>query len=74
MGALGLSDLFPAVDSVEGLSVMDCVSSLDVECVSVSSYGSELVDFCEWLVDSLIHWTHLALLLVCLFLWLLSSH
>ena len=50
MGAFGLSVLLLAMDSIEVSLDVDCMSSLDVE--SVPS-GSELVDFCEVLVDSL---------------------
>ena len=50
MGILGLSILLLAV---EVWLVVDCVSSLDVESVSVSeSSGLELVDFCNSLVGS----------------------
>ena len=47
MGNLGLSVLLLAVEV--GL-VMDCLSSLDVESVSVSSSELELVDFCDSLI------------------------
>ena len=53
MGTLSLSVLLLAVDSVEVLLDVDCVSSPDVECVSVSSSGLELVDFWEVPVGSL---------------------
>ena len=53
MGALGLSVLLLAVDIVEVWLVVDCMSSLDVESVSVSPSGLELVDFCDWLIGSL---------------------
>ena len=53
MGAPGLSVLLLAVDSMEVLLVVDCVLSLKMECVLMSSSGSELVDFCEVLVESL---------------------
>ena len=53
MGTLGLSVLLMAVHCVNALLDVDCVSSLDVECVSMSSSGSELVDFWEVLVDLL---------------------
>ena len=49
MGILGLSVLLLAV---EVWLVVDCVSSLDVESVSVSS-GLEQVDCCDSLVGSL---------------------
>ena len=52
MGALGLIFLLLAADSVEVLLVLDCVSSLNVECV-LSSAGSIQVDFCKVLVGSL---------------------
>ena len=42
MSALDLSVLLLAVDSVDFLLVVDCVSSLDVELLSSRS---ELVDF-----------------------------
>ena len=45
MGILGLTVLLLAVDSVDVLLDVDCVSSLSVECVSVSSSRSELVDY-----------------------------
>ena len=61
MGALDLSVLFLAVDIVEVWLVVDWVSSLDAESVSVSSSRLELVDFVtDWLTH-LIHWTHLTL-------------
>ena len=51
MGILCLSILLLAV---EVWLFMDCVSSLDVEYVSVSvSSGLELVDFCDSFVGSL---------------------
>ena len=51
MGNLGLSVLLLAV---KVLLVVDCMSSLDVESVSVSvSSGLELVDFCNSLVGLL---------------------
>ena len=51
MGILGLSILLLAV---EVWLVVDCMSSLDVESVSVSvSSGLVLVDFCNSLVGSL---------------------
>ena len=53
MGNFGLSVLLLAVHSVDVSADVDCVSSPDVECVSVSSSGSELVDFWEMLVDYL---------------------
>ena len=53
MGILGLSVLSLAI---EVWLVMDCVSSLVVESVSVSS-GPELVDFCDSPVYSL-DWLH----------------
>ena len=49
MGTLGLSVLLLAV---EVWFVVDCMSSLDVESVSVSS-GLDVVDFCDSLVGSL---------------------
>ena len=53
MGVLGLRALLLAVDIVEVWLVVDCMSSLDVESVSVSvSSGLELVDFCDSFVDS----------------------
>ena len=61
MGALDLTVLFLAVDIVEVWLVVDWVSSLDAESVSVSSSRLELVDFVtDWLTH-LIHWTHLTL-------------
>ena len=52
IGILGLSVLLFAV---EVWLVVDCMSLLDVESVSVSvSSGLELADFCESLVGSLI--------------------
>ena len=53
MGALGLSVLLLAVDNVDAWLVVDCVLSLNVESVLVSSSGLELVDFCDSLVGSL---------------------
>ena len=53
MGTLGLSVLLVAVDIVEVWLVVDCVSSLDVESVLVSSSGLELVDLCDSLVGLL---------------------
>ena len=50
MGTLGLSILLLAV---QDWLVVDCVSFLDVQSVSVSSSGLELVDFCDSLVGSL---------------------
>ena len=50
MGNLGLSVLLLAV---EVWLVVDCVSSLDVESVFVSSSELRLVDFCDSLVGSL---------------------
>ena len=50
MGFLGLIALLLAV---EIWLVVDCMSSLVVESVLVSSSGLELVDFCDSLVGSL---------------------
>ena len=47
---LVLSVLLLAVDSVDVSLGLDCVSSLDMES---SSSVSDLVYFCDWLVDSL---------------------
>ena len=53
MGMCGLSVLLLAVDCVDVSLDVDCMSSLDVEHVSLSLSESELVDFLELLVGLL---------------------
>ena len=47
MGCLGLGVLLLAVDSVQVGLVVDCMSSLGVESVLVSSSRFGLVNFCD---------------------------